>query len=66
MSKFTQETQFIKEESGWSVLEQVVREGARKILQLALENEVEEFVKKYSNIADESGKKVVEKNGYML
>ena len=44
MGKCIQETQFIKEESTWSVLEQVAREGAQKMLQLSLENEVEEFV----------------------
>ena len=43
MSKCTKETQFIKEESTWSVLEQVARQGAQKMLQLAFENEVEEF-----------------------
>jgi len=47
------------------VLEQVTREGARKMLQLALENEVEEFIQKHSNLKDENGKKVVTKNGYM-
>ena len=46
MSKCIQETQFIKEESTLSVLEQVAREGAQKMLQLALENEVEEFCPK--------------------
>ena len=65
MSKCIKETQFIKEESTWSVLEQVAREGARKMLQLALENEVEEFVRKHSNLRDESGRKIVTKNGYM-
>jgi transposase-like protein len=43
----------------------VTREGARKMLQLALENEVEEFIEKHSNLKDENGKKVVTKNGYM-
>ena len=65
MSKCTKEAQFIKEESTWSVLEQVTREGARKMLQLALENEVKEFVQKHSNLTDEDGRKVVAKNGYM-
>jgi len=65
MSKCTKETQFIKEESTWSVLEQVTREGARKMLQLALENEVEEFIQKHSNLKGENGNKVVTKNGYM-
>ena len=65
MDKFTKETGLIKEESTWSVLEQVARQGAQKMLQLALENEVEEFVKKYSNLTDENEKKVVTENGYM-
>ena len=65
MDKCTKETSFIKEESSWSVLEQVARQGAQKMLQLALENEVEEFILKHSNLKDENGKKVVTKNGYM-
>ena len=65
MDKFTKETTFVKEESSWSVLEQVVRQGAQKMLQLALENEVEEFIQKHSRLAGESGKKVVIKNGHM-
>ena len=52
MGKCTGQTQIIKEENSWSVLEQVAREGARKMLQLALENEVGEFIAKYSNTAD--------------
>ena len=65
MDKCTKETSFIKEESSWSVLEQVARQGAQKMLQLALENEVEEFILKHSNLKGENGKKVVTKNGYM-
>ena len=65
MDKFTKETTFIKEESTWSVLEQVARQGAQKMLQLALENEVEEFIQKHSNLTGENGNKVVIKNGYM-
>ena len=40
----------------------MTREGARKMLQLALENEVEEFVRKHSNLKGENGNKVVTKN----
>jgi len=66
MEKCTQEIKFIKDRgSRWSPLEQIAREGARKMLQLALENEVEEFVQKQSTLRDENGKKVVLKNGYM-
>jgi len=65
MDKCTKETGFIKEENCWSVLEQVARQGAQKMLQLALENEVQEFISKHSKLTGEDGKKVVAKNGYM-
>jgi len=47
MEKCSQKPQFIKEEITWSVLEQVARDGARKMLALALENEVAEFVERH-------------------
>ena len=65
MDNSTKETGFIKEENSWSVLEQVARQGAQKMLQLALENEVEEFIQKHSSLKSENGNKVVTKNGYM-
>jgi len=66
MKKCTQEIKFIKDrDSGWSPLEEIAREGAKKMLQLALENEVDEFVQKQSILRDENGKKIVSKNGYM-
>ena len=45
--------------------QQMARDGARKMLQLALENEVEEFIVKHSALTDKSGRKAVTKNGYM-
>ena len=65
MDNSTKESGFIKEESTWSVLEQVTREGARKMLQLALENEIEEFIQKHSSLKGENGNRVATKNGYM-
>lgn len=65
MDNSTKESGFNKEENNWSVLEQVARQGAQKMLQLALENEVEEFIAKHSNLINENGNKVVTKNGYM-
>ena len=65
MDKCSQKPQFIKEENTWSVLEQVARDGARKMLQLAMENEVDEFVAKHYHLTDENGSRVVTKNGYM-
>ncbi len=45
MDKCSQKPQFIKEEIAWSVLEQVAEDGAKKMLALAMENEVAEFIK---------------------
>ncbi len=47
-------------------LEEVVREGARKMLHQAIENEVEEFIKQCSNSKDENGHITVKRNGYLL
>lgn len=64
MSKeITTEDVFQEEGGNWSVLEQVLREGARKMLQQALENEIEEYLMKHSQI-DENGHRLVVRNGY--
>ena len=64
MKKCTQEIKFIKDKgSKWSPLEEIAREGARKMLQLALENEVDEFVEKHSILKDESGRRIISRNG---
>ena len=65
MEKCNQKPQFIKEEITWSVLEQVARDGARKMLALALENEVEEFIQKHCGITDSDGNKSITRNRYM-
>lgn len=46
------------------VLETVLREGARKMLQAALEAEIEEHIARYKDMVDESGKRAVVRNGY--
>jgi transposase-like protein len=46
------------------VLEAVLREGARKMLQAALEAEIEEHIARYKDMVDESGKRAVVRNGY--
>ena len=46
-------------------LEEIVREGARKMLHQAIESEVEEFMKKSSNAKDENGHMIVKRNGYL-
>jgi len=56
--------EFCPESPVWSPLEEIAREGARKMLAEALELEVNEFLRKYSNLKDESGKQLVVRNGY--
>lgn len=46
-----------------SVLDELAREGARRMLQAALEAEVDEFVAEYANVVDTQGKRLVVRNG---
>ncbi len=64
MKKSTQESSFCTDPEHWSVLEQIAREGARRLLQLALENEVNEYLEAHKDLKDEQGRRVVVKNGY--
>ena len=46
-------------------LEDFVREGARKMLQAALEAEIEEHLSRFKHLIDEDGKRLVVRNGVM-
>ncbi len=46
------------------VLEELIREGARKMLQAALEAEIAEHLAKYQSHKDETGRQLVVRNGY--
>ena len=67
MNKYRRKIEYVKEEpeTSWSVLEQIARKGAQKMLKLALENEVEEYIQKHSDEVDRDGKRIVVKNGSM-
>jgi transposase-like protein len=52
----------VREET-WSVLESLAREGARKLLQQALENEVEEYIEAHAAKRDENGHRLAVRNG---
>lgn len=65
MDKHTVTPMFCTEGEAFSLLEKIAREGAQRILQEALEYEVAEFVSKYQSLKDATGKRVVNKNGYM-
>jgi transposase-like protein len=51
--------------SFWSTLEEYAREGARKMLQQALVNEVEEYLAAHAGARTESGTRAVVRNGYL-
>jgi len=65
MVNFKPESKKEEEVNGLSLLENLVREGARKMLMTALEQEVAEFIEKHKEIKHASGKRVVTRNGYM-
>jgi putative transposase len=48
-----------------SSLEEILRSGARKLLQQAIENEVTEFLEKHQEIKDENYHQIVKRNGYL-
>lgn len=47
------------------VLEEILREGARKMLQAAIENEVVEYLDKHKGLRDEAGHCLAVRNGYL-
>jgi len=52
-------------ETSRTAIETIVREGARKMLQAALEEEVAEFISRHSKVVDADGHKAVVRNGYL-
>jgi len=46
-----------------SILEEIIREGARTVPQQALENEVTEYSERYAGQRDEEGRRFVVRNG---
>jgi transposase-like protein len=65
MKEYTQEKDFCTEKSETcSLLEQIARKGARKMLQQALELEVEEYIQAHRQDTDSSGRRAVVRNGY--
>jgi putative transposase len=65
VSKTIIETQIEATPETMGALEVIVREGARKMLQAALEAEIEEHLSRYKHLVDEEGKRLVVRNGVM-
>ena len=51
------------EETPKSVLEEIIREGARQLLQAAIENEVAEYIDRFASLRDDKGHRMVVRNG---
>jgi hypothetical protein len=48
-----------------SALEEVLHKGAQKMLQVAIEIEVQQYIEKYQQALDEKGHRLVVRNGYL-
>ena len=48
-----------------NLLEEVLKDGARKMLQAAIENEVAEYIENYNDITNEKGHRQIVRNGYL-
>src|ERR1051325_9359290 len=51
--------------ASWPVLDQVLREGARRMLQAAIEREVADYIQAHAHDVDEQGRRVVVRNGHL-
>jgi len=47
-----------------SFIDSIFREGARQMLQIALEKEVSDYIERHANVVDGNGKQQVVRNGY--
>ncbi|MBT8490174.1 MAG: IS256 family transposase, partial [Deltaproteobacteria bacterium] len=66
MEKYSDRTQRSPEkETAQSVLEEILREGARRLLQAAIENEVTEYLERYQHMTDTQGHRLAVRNGYL-
>ncbi len=69
MGKYNRKAQGSQEdgtslESGQSIMEELIKEGAQHILELAIACEIEEHIQKYVEMRDEQGKRQITRNGY--
>jgi len=48
-----------------NLLDEILRDGARRMLQMAIEDEVAEYIEKHKEVLDESGHRLVVRNGHL-
>lgn len=54
----------LQREDAHSVLDEIVREGARQMLQVAIEAEVAAYIEAHQHLQDEQGRRLVVRNGH--
>ena len=64
-NELKQEKKQAQDDSARSLLEEIIREGARKLLQTAIEKEVAEHIESLSAITDAEGRRMVVRNGFV-
>ncbi len=52
-----------EQETSKSLLEELIREGARRLLQVAIEQEVTEYLERFREEKDDNGHRMVVRNG---
>ena len=65
MVKSTQEALGVPRSEVRDVLTEVLRKGAQEMLVTAIEAEVDEYIEEHVSLRDESGRRLVVRNGYM-
>jgi transposase-like protein len=53
------------EEGKKNLLEEIIREGARKLLQAAIEHEVSAYIEQFKDVHDEGGRRSVVRHGFL-
>jgi len=64
MKDFTSEKRLNPEENPKDLLDDLLREGARRMLQSAIESEIEDYINRHSVFKDGEGNRLVYRNGY--
>ena len=64
MLKVVQDAEASNEPAGGSLLDEIVRDGARQMLAAALQAEMSAYVEAFADEVDEDGRRLVVRNGH--
>ena len=65
MVKSTQEALAVPQSEVRDILTEVLRKGAQDMLVRAIEAEVNDYIQEHAELRDETGRRLVVRNGYM-